>query len=427
LYTHIDQTENKLLPNRLHYSKSPVRETHTFTYTEHPAYQTALWQIAGQGDTHIHIHRTPCLPDCTIANRQSGRHTHSHKTLPTRLHQVNRRSGRHTHSHTQNPMPTRLYQVNRPSGRHTHSHTQNPLPTRLHYGKSPVRETHILTNPCLPDCLRQITSQGETHIHIHRTPAYQTALWQIAGQGDAHSHKPLPTRLPQANRQSGRDTHSHTQNPCLPECTMANRWSGRRTFSQTPAYQTALGKSPVRERHIHIHRNPCLPDCPMANHQSGRHTFTQALPTRRHQANRKSGRHIHMHRTPCLPDCTMANHWLGRHTFTQTPAYQTAPGKSPVKETHTFTYTEPPAYQTMANHPSGIHTHTHTHTQNNPCLPDCILYRQLSCTSRTANCRIPLEDQTQGNALPSHGLQWVWRVYLLLCSLRVCSWASQEV
>ena len=74
-HTHIDQTQNNPLPTRLHYGKSPVRETHTFTYTE--------------------------------------------------LHQTNRRSGRHTHSHTQNPLPTRLHQANRRSGKHTHSHTQN--------------------------------------------------------------------------------------------------------------------------------------------------------------------------------------------------------------------------------------------------------------------------------------------------------------
>ena len=70
-------------------------DTHVHSHTQStiPAYQTARGLIAGQGDTHVYIHTVndACLPDCTRANRWSGKHTcahtHSQRSLPTRLHE----------------------------------------------------------------------------------------------------------------------------------------------------------------------------------------------------------------------------------------------------------------------------------------------------------------------------------------------------
>ena len=95
-----------------------VRETHTFT--EPPAYQTPPRQIAGQGDTHIHIHKIPCLPDCTrqiAGQRDTNIHIHRTPCLPDCTRQIADQG-------------------------HTH--------IRIH------------RTPCLLDCTRQIAGQGDT-------------------------------------------------------------------------------------------------------------------------------------------------------------------------------------------------------------------------------------------------------------------------
>ena len=102
------------------YVSHTCTDTHSQYQSTIPAYQTARGQIAGQGDTHTV--NDPCLPDCTRANRWSGRHAHA------QTHTVN------------DPCLPDCTRANRRSGRYTHS--QRSLPTRLHQGKSPVRETH---------------------------------------------------------------------------------------------------------------------------------------------------------------------------------------------------------------------------------------------------------------------------------------------
>ena len=86
---HNIHTEHESLPTRLHRGESPVRETHTHTHrTQIPAYQSALWQVTGQENTHTHM---------------------EHESLPTRLH-CGESLVRETHTHTQNnSLPTRQH------------------------------------------------------------------------------------------------------------------------------------------------------------------------------------------------------------------------------------------------------------------------------------------------------------------------------
>ena len=76
------------LPTRLHWAKSPVRDT--TKHTEHllPAYKTALGKVAGQRYNTTHRTLTPCLQDCTGQSRQSGiqQNTQNTYSLPTRRH-----------------------------------------------------------------------------------------------------------------------------------------------------------------------------------------------------------------------------------------------------------------------------------------------------------------------------------------------------
>ena len=168
---------------------------HAHTQSMIPAYQTAPGQITSQGDTHTV--NDPCLADCTRANRRSGRHAHSQRCLPTRLHE-GKLPVRETRiqsmisayqtapgliagqgdTHTVNDACLAdCTRANRRSGRHAHS--QRCLPTRLHEGKLPVRETRIQSMISAYQIVPGlIAGQGDTHMHRHTQstiPAYQTA------------------------------------------------------------------------------------------------------------------------------------------------------------------------------------------------------------------------------------------------------------
>ena len=93
--------------------------------------------------THMHRHtqpisdNDPCLPDCTRANHRSGRHTcahtHTQSTIPayqTARGQIAGQGDTHMHMHT-----------------HTHTHTQSTIPAyQTAPGQSPVRETNTCTH-----------------------------------------------------------------------------------------------------------------------------------------------------------------------------------------------------------------------------------------------------------------------------------------
>ena len=164
-------TREQSLSTRLHKGKSPVREMYTCT------------------DTH---ENNPCLPDCTRANRRSGRRTHAWTNTrttpcPPDCTRANHRSGRCTHARTHTRTTpahqTAQGQITGQGDAHMHGHTrEQSLPTRLHKGKSPVRETHM-------------------HGHIREQPLpTRPHKGKSLVRGDVHMHRhtqqqPVPTRL----------------------------------------------------------------------------------------------------------------------------------------------------------------------------------------------------------------------------------------
>ena len=366
--------------------RSPVREK--YTYTPIPAYWTAQmadrrsgknthihlslptgphkWQIAGQGKKYIHTYpylldrtngRSPVREKYTytpipaywtaqMADRRSGKNTHSHLSLPTGPHKWQiAGQGKKIHTHLSLPTGPHKWQI---TGQGKKIHTHLSLPTGPHKWQIAGQgKIHIHTYPCLLDRTNGRSPVREKYTYTP-IPAYRTAQmadrrsgkkihthlslptgphkWQIAGQGKIHIHT-YPCLLDRTNGRSPvREKYTFTPIPAYRTAQMADRRSGEKnTYTPIPAYWTAQ----------------------MADHRSGKNTHTHlSLPTGPHKWQIAGQGKIHIHTYPCLPDRTN--------------------GRSPVREKNT--YTPIPTYWTaqMADRRSGKNTHTHLSLPTGP-------------------------------------------------------------
>ena len=154
------------------------RHTHTHTYTHTHTHTHTHTRTHTYSDTHL-LRHTPRLPDCQRRIARQGGHKRTQPCLAEAKHQ-----SWWTQTHT--TLPILLPEMN--------TNTHNPT-YQTARGKSPVRMNtnthnsayqrritsqgeHKHAQPCLRDCQRWISGQGEhthTHTHTHTTCTYQTA------------------------------------------------------------------------------------------------------------------------------------------------------------------------------------------------------------------------------------------------------------
>ena len=113
------------------------------------------WQVAGQGDTYLHMYM------------------YKHKSLPTKPHrwQIAGQGDTYMYIQTQIPAYKTAQMADRRSGRYIHVHTN--------------------TNPCLQDRTDGRSPVREIHTYKHKSLPTRPHRWQIAGQGDTYSRESL--------------------------------------------------------------------------------------------------------------------------------------------------------------------------------------------------------------------------------------------
>ena len=154
--------------------RSPVREKHLYTYP------CLLDRTNGRSPVREKYTYTPILAYWTaqMADRRSGKNTHTHLSLPTGPHKWQIAGQGKIHIHT---YPCLLDRTN---------------------GRSPVREKYTHTYPCLLDRTNGRSPVREKYTY---TPI---PAWQIAGQGKTLVHHVPAYQIAQmADCRSGRNTH----------------------------------------------------------------------------------------------------------------------------------------------------------------------------------------------------------------------------
>ena len=141
------------------------------------------WQIAGQGK--IHIHTYPCLQDRTNG-RSPVREKYTYTPIPAyrTAQMADRRSGKNTHTHLSLPTGPHKWQI---AGQgKIHTHTYPCLQDRTN-GRSPVREKYTYTPIPVYRTAQMADRRSGENIHTHLSLPTGPHKWQIAGQGEIHT------------------------------------------------------------------------------------------------------------------------------------------------------------------------------------------------------------------------------------------------